>query len=86
MTSTLTLSARDAQFLVVLQSTYAAYIHALVSGDDRPLDRNEDARDRLFLTHYSPDEANALAERVRALLPADSVLIFATPSGARYAH
>lgn len=75
--STLTLSTRDVQWLAAIMEIGATLLSDTVT--ERELQFNLDAIETLFVAHYSGTEGNALAQRVRALLPPDTLLKFVEP-------
>ena len=87
-TVTLEVSGRDVQFLLALQLSYTAYINWLSDlVSDHALQANDRALDAVYTHYYTPDEANALLQRIKAVLPTSTPIILATPdSGTSYVH
>lgn len=70
---TLSVSTRDAQFLAALTALGSVVLNPASTAD--MLEHNLTAFAVLFCVHYSGDEANALKQRIVALLPEDGPLI-----------
>ena len=71
------LTSRDIQWLAVVDVMIASLLDPHVSDDK--VDMNADAVERMYTLHYSQEEAFALRERIRALLPRDAPMTFIPP-------
>lgn len=72
-----TLTARDIQWLVMADVLTSTLLN--VHASDDAMEMNADAAERLYFVHYSQEEQDALRARLRALLPTESPLVFASP-------
>lgn len=69
---TLMLSERDAQWLTAIVAFITSVFHLMHSGQDFSIRYNMDSLFDVYEELYSSDEANALADRIYALLPEGS--------------
>jgi hypothetical protein len=71
------LTLRDLQWLVMTDVLTSTLLN--VHASDDAMDMNADAAERLYFVHYSQEEQDALRARLRALLPPETPLVFASP-------
>ena len=71
------LTARDIQWLAVVDVMIASLLDGAIS--DEQVDLNAEAVERMYMLHDSSEEACALRDRIRALLPRDAPLTFVAP-------
>lgn len=76
---TLTMTARDAQWLAAAVGVCTTLLHPEAS--DRDIYTNINSLHLLLLEEYSGTEANNIALKLRALLPDDTMLRFVDRDG-----
>ena len=74
----LALSARDTQFLVASNALVSLVLNDQATNEQ--IEHNFEALTILFAFYYSASEANALATRLKALLPARTPITLVRPA------